>query len=192
MSLQGTNRFDRVDGDFFSGRQGGFFGGLVSSFEFAVDGDEGVLVEAGITLEARFGGFMEAEDVEIMAEKAQTVFKSGHRAVVLKGVGLALGEFDEGAVVLAGLGPCLGEMVGVELEKAVVFRRAADDDVLAVAAAFGDGIQSAREGFDVFDRNEIAYATCGDDRTRRRRDVGGNQAFQTGNYLRFQVPRHTL
>jgi len=56
----------------------GLKGGLPFGFEFAVDGNKGVLIEAGIALEARFGVLMEAEDVEIVTEEAQTVFEGSH------------------------------------------------------------------------------------------------------------------
>ena len=78
MSLQGTNGFDGVDGDFFSARQGGFEGGLAGCFEFAVDSDKGILVETGVAFEAGFGVLVETEDVEIVLEKAQTVLESSH------------------------------------------------------------------------------------------------------------------
>ena len=70
MSLQGTNGFDRIDGDLLISRESGFFGGLVRGFEFAVDGDEGILVETRVAFEARFRVFVETEDVEIVLEKA--------------------------------------------------------------------------------------------------------------------------
>ena len=165
ISLKGTKGFDRIDGDFVSGRQGGFFGGLVSCFEFAVDGDEGILVETRVAFEAGFRVLVETEDVEIVLEKAQTVLESGHRVVVLKRVSLALREFDEGTIILAGLRPRLGEMVRVELEEAVVFRRMADDDMFAVTAAFFDGVHGSPEGFVEFNGHKIAYTACGNDRT---------------------------
>ena len=185
MSLQGTNRFDGVDGDFVSGRQGGVFGGLVSGFQFAVDSDEGILVETRVAFEAGFGVLVETEDIEIVLEKAQTVLESGHRVVVLKRVSLALREFDKVAVVLTGLRPSLGEMVGIELEEAVVLRRMADDDMFAVTAAFLDGVHGSPEGFVTLNGHKIAYTACGNDRTGGGRRKIRNEAFQTGNYACF-------
>ena len=185
MSLQGTNRFDGIDGNFFSGRQGGFFGCLVGGFEFAVDGDEGILVETRVAFEAGFGVLVETEDVEIVLEKAQTVLESGHRVVVLKRVSLALREFDEGTIILAGLRPRLGEMVRIKLEETVMFRRMADDDMFAVTASFFGGVHGTPESFITFNGLKIAYTSCGNDRTGGGRRKIRNEAFQTGNYACF-------
>ena len=104
---------------------------------------------------------------------------------MLKRVSLALREFDEGTIILACLRPRLGEMVGIELEETVMFRRMADDDVFAVTAAFFDGVHGSPEGFVAFNGHKIAYTACGNDRTGGRRLIIRNKAFQTENYACF-------
>ena len=90
----------------------GCFGG---GLEGAVDADVGILVETGVTFEAGCGIFVAAEDIEIVLEKAQTPFEAFDRMVVLKGVRLALGLFDEFAVCDTCGRPMRREMVGIEL-----------------------------------------------------------------------------
>lgn len=143
MRLKVAERFDRVDGDFLVGEQSGLLGFEGGGFEFAVDGDERVLVETGITFEAWFRVLVAAEDIEIVLEKAETEFETGHRVVALQSVSLALGEFDEGSVVLTSLRPCLGEMVSIDLEEAVVLRGTADDDMFAETATFGGRVHGS-------------------------------------------------
>ena len=130
---------------YFDGRFCGLFGG---SLELTIDGNVGVLIEAGIRLHARFGLFAAFEDFEIVVEEAEMPFKACAGCVVLEGVGLALGFFDEFAIGHTGSRPRLGEMVGVELENFIVARIAAYDDMFAVFATFFVVIHGTAEGSD--------------------------------------------
>jgi hypothetical protein len=85
--------------------------------------------------------------------------EAGTRGVVLKGVGSALGFFDEFAVGYTSSRPCLGKMVGIELEDFVLARIAAHDNMFAVFATFFDVIHGTTEVFDAHGGLEVAYST---------------------------------
>ena len=85
--------------------------------------------------------------------------EAGTRGVVLKGVGLALGFFDEFAVGYAGCRPSLGKVVGVELEDFVLTRIAAYDDMFAAFIAVFDVVHGTTEVFDAHGGLEVAYST---------------------------------
>ena len=85
--------------------------------------------------------------------------EAGTRGIVLKGVGSALGFFDEFAVGYAGCRPCLGEMVGIELEDFVLARIAAHDNMFAVFATFFDVIHGTAEVFDAHCGFKVTYST---------------------------------
>ena len=151
VSAAGTQRtvVDRIKRDVIGGERlngyfGAFFGGLSSSFEFAVDGNVGVLVEAGIGLHAGFGFGSAPENREIMVQEADVPVDGGEGVVVLEGVRLSLGFLNEFTVRHAGRRPGLGEMVSIELEKlSSATRNTADDDVLVIVAAFLVGTHGA-------------------------------------------------
>ena len=104
--------------------------------EFAVDGNVGILIETGVAFEARFGLGVSFDFGEVMLEETDMPLQAGTGGVVLKGVGLALGEFDELAVGYAGIGPMGREMVRIELEETVSeARHTANDDMLAALVA---------------------------------------------------------
>ena len=61
--------------------------GLTCGLEFAVNGNIGVLVEAGITLETGFGLGSAYANGEVMLEETEFPFQAGTRGIVLEGVG---------------------------------------------------------------------------------------------------------
>ena len=72
---------DRGKSDILSGRRE-IFGGwllclLLCSFEFVIDSDVGILVEAGIALHARLGLFAAPEDTEIVLKETDAPFYGG-------------------------------------------------------------------------------------------------------------------
>ena len=86
--------------------------------EGAVDADIGILVETGVTFEAGRGIFVHAEDVEVMLKEAETPFEAFERVVVLEGMRLALGLFDEFAICDTCGRPMRREVIGVEFVEA--------------------------------------------------------------------------
>jgi hypothetical protein len=116
-------------------------------FEVTVDGDIDILIETGIAFETRFGVKAASDDTEIMAEEPDSPFEGGKGMVMFEGVGTALGLFDELAVCHASRRPGLWEVVGIELEVAVMFGCTADDDMFAVFIAFFDGVHGTPVGF---------------------------------------------
>ena len=152
----------------------------------AIDGNEGVLVEAGIGLEAWFGLGSDFEDVEVMTEETNTPFERFEGMVVFECVCLALGFFDEFTVFNAGSGPMRREMVGVELENGVFGACiTAYDDVFFVFAAFSLVIYGSTVRSDGIYEHKIAYASCGRSRNRRTWKVLLNNGVQTGKYACF-------
>ena len=132
--------FNRIEGDIFGGWLW-FEGFLLGCFEFAVDGNVGVLIEAGIGFEARFGLGTAFDYTEIMAEETYTPFKGCEGVIMFESVSEFLGRFDEFAVRYASSRPSLRKMVGIELEKgASMTRNTAYDDVFVVVACFFGGI----------------------------------------------------
>ena len=86
--------------------ESGFFGfgvGLgLSGLELAVDGHIDILIEAGIGFETGFRLGTAYEDIVIMVQEANVPFEGSSGVVMLEGVGLALGFFDEVSVGYAG------------------------------------------------------------------------------------------
>ena len=70
-------------------------------FQLAIDGDEGILIEAGIGFETRFGLLAAFENREIMVEETDTPFECFDRMIVLQGMCLTLRFFDQFAVCYA-------------------------------------------------------------------------------------------
>ena len=159
---------------YFDGRFLGLFSGGVCSFlgglELAVDGYVGILVEAGIGPHTGFRLFAAFEDFEIVVQEAEMPLEACTRGVVLKGVGLALGFFDEFAVSYAGSRPSLWEMVGVELEDFVITWITTNDNVFAAFIAVFDVIHGTTEVFDAHDGLEVAYSTGVEGRNLGRRN----------------------
>ena len=83
------------------------------SFKLTVEGDIGVLIETGVGFHARFGLGTAFEDPVIMEKETDTPLDTDKRMVVLKGVSLTLGFFDEFTVRYAGCGPVFGEVVSI-------------------------------------------------------------------------------
>ena len=76
------------------------------------------MVETGVAFKARSGLLAASKDTEIMGEEAYSPFETFVRKVVFKGMGLALGFFDEFAVRDTGFGPVFREVVGIEFVEA--------------------------------------------------------------------------
>ena len=92
--------------------------GIAGRLELAVNGNEGILVEAGIGFETGFGLGSTFVNVEIMTEETNPPFEGFEGMIVFERVGLALGLFDEFAVCDTCGGPMRREMVGIELMEA--------------------------------------------------------------------------
>ena len=152
----------------------------------AIDGNEGILVEAGIGFEAGFGLGSFFDDVEVMTEETNTPFEGFEGVVMFECVCLALGFFDEFAVFDAGSGPMRREMVGIELENGVFGTCiTADDDVFFVFTAFSLVIYGSTVRSDGIYEHEIAYASGGRSRNRWTWKVLLNNGVQTGKYACF-------
>ena len=154
--------------------------------KLAIDGNEGILVEAGIGLEAGFRLGSVFEDVEVMTEETNTPFEGFEGVVVFECVGLALGFFDEFAVFDAGSGPMRREMVGIELENGVFSARiTAYDDMFFVFSAFSLVIYGSTVRSDGIYEHKIAYTSGGRSRNRRTWEILLNNGVQTGKYVCF-------
>ena len=132
-------------------------GRLKGGLEVAVDGDVGILIEAGIGFEAGFGLLVVFEDTEIVLEEADPPFKGFAGGSMFEGMSTALGQFDDLTVGYAGLGPGLGEMVGIELKHAGTLGTLAHNNVFAAFLTDFEFIHGAREGLEGFARHEIAH-----------------------------------
>ena len=84
----------------------------------AIDGYIRELVETGVRFHARSGLLAAFDHTEIMREKAYSPLKAFVGKVMLKGMGLALGFFDEFAIRNTGFGPVLREVIGIEFVEA--------------------------------------------------------------------------
>jgi len=109
---------------------------LALRLELAIDGDVCILVKTGIALHAFFGLRAAFDDRKIMVEEPHAPSERLQRMVVLDGVSLFLGFFDQLAVGYTGFGPVGRKMVRVEFEESVAEARRADDDALFVVPAF--------------------------------------------------------
>ena len=183
---------ERLERNVFGGKLR-FEGFLSGGLEFAINGDVGILVEAGIALHARFGLFAAPEDAEIMPEEADTPFHGSIGMIVLEGVSHPLSRFNEFAVGNTAGRPGCREMVGIELQEvASAARNTADDDVFVVMTAFLNGIHGAPEHFDGCYGHEIAHSPSVGSGNLRMRRVVRDSALQTVFYDRFQVSSHLL
>ena len=173
----------------FCGSQGGLCGGLLGSLEFAVDSDEGVLIETGIGFHAGFGGGTAFEHTEIMAEETNSPFKGSEGVVVLECMSNFLGSFDEFAVRYAGRRPGFWEMVGVELmELASPAGGTADDNMLVVMTAFLTGVHDTIIHVNAERELQIANSATMGGGDFGVRNIARNNAIQTVFYYGFQVP----
>ena len=121
-----------------------WFGGFLAlGLQLAVDGDVGILVETGIALHAFFGLRAAFDDRKIMVKEPHAPSESLQGMVVLDGVRLFLGFFDQFAVGYTGFGPAGREMVGVEFEEPQTEARRADYDALFVVLAFFSCVHGA-------------------------------------------------
>lgn len=170
----------------FYGGQGGLGGGLLGSLEFAVDSDEGVLIETGIGFHAGFRGGTAFEHSEVMAEETKAPFKGSKGVVVLEGMSNFLGSFDEFAVRYAGRRPGFGEMVSVELmELASPARGTADDDVFVIMTAFLTGVHDTIIHVNAERELQIANSATMGGGDFGVRNIARNDATQTVFYYGF-------
>lgn len=168
------------------GKRGGFCGGLLGSLEFAVDSDEGVLIETGIGFHAGFGGGTAFEHSEIMAEETNSPFEGSEGVVVLEGMSNFLGSFDEFAVRYAGRRPGFWEMVGVELmELASPAGGTADDNMLVVMTAFLTGVHDTIIHVNAERELQIANSATMGGGDFGVRNIARNDATQTVFYYGF-------
>ena len=116
---------------------------LALGLQLAVDRDVCVLVETSIAFHAVFGLGTAFDDRKIMVEEPHAPSERLQRMVVLDGVSLFLGFFDQLAVGYAGFGPAGREMVGVEFEEPQTEARRADDDAFFVVPAFFSCVHGA-------------------------------------------------
>ena len=143
-------------------------------FEVAVDGNEDILVETGITTRAGFGVKAASEDTEIMLEETKSPFEGYGGVVMFEGMSTTLGLFDKLAIGYTSCRPGLGKMVGIELNKAVMFGSHASYDMFVVFATFFEGVDfSAISGIHA-DETEIAHTTSARSGFGRKRDVTAN------------------
>ena len=120
----------------FKNNRFGFGGFLALGLQLAVDGDVCVLVETSIAFHAFFGLGTTFDDRKIMVEEAHAPSEGFQGMVVLDGVSLFLGFFDQLAVGYAGFGPVGRKMVCVEFEETQTEARGADDYAFFVVQAF--------------------------------------------------------
>ena len=153
--------------------------GLKGRFEVAVDGDVGILIEAGIGFEARFGLLVVFDDTEIVLEEADTPFKGFAGGSMFEGMSASLGQFDDLTVGYAGLGPGLGEVVGIELKHAGTLGTLAHNNVFAAFLTDFEVIHGAREGLEGFTRHKIAHPLGINRGGRREFDESDTSARQT-------------
>ena len=133
--------------------------GLLLGFEVTIDTDVGVLIETGVGFEAGFGGVTTFDDTVIMTEETHSPFKGCIGVVVLKGMGITLGLFDEFAIGYTGCRPVRREMVGVALEVTVTVLTMPEDNMFAVVLAFFGSIHGTPEGIDACYGFKIAHAS---------------------------------
>ena len=114
----------------------GFGGFLALRLQLAVNGDVCVLVETSIAFHAVFGLGAAFDDRKIMAKEPHAPSEGFQGMVMLDGVRLFLGFFDQLAVGYASRRPVFRKMVGVEFEEPQTEARRADDDAFFVVLAF--------------------------------------------------------
>ena len=127
----------------FKNNRFGFGGFLALRLELAVDGDVCILVKTGIALHAFFGLRAAFDDCEIMVEEAHAPSEGFQGMVVLDGVSLFLGFFDQLTVGYTSFGPVGRKMVGVEFEETQTEARRADDYAFLVVLAFFSCVHGA-------------------------------------------------
>ena len=166
---------------------------MLRGFELAVDGDVGILVEAGIRPHARFGLGAASEDRVIMVEETDAPFEGIEGVIMLECVRSALCFFDEVAVRYTGSRPSLWETVRVELENMPsVTRDTTNDDVFFVMEPFLDGVHGTIEHRVELNRHNVTHSASVGGGNLRMRGVIGNHAFQTVFNDRFQMSCHVL
>ena len=154
----------------------------------AIDGDVRKLVKTGVAFKARSGLLSASKDTEIVREETYSPFEAFVRKVVFKGMGLALGFFDEFAVRDTGFGPVFREVVSIEFVEAQMMARGADNDAFTAFVSVFLRVHGSGEVCKERIEREIAHAfrvRCGLGRKRHKNETFGSQ---TGNYAIFQMP----
>ena len=133
-------------------------GALGDLLEMTVNADVGILIETGVPFYTRFGLFSAFEDTEVMDQETELPFVGFGRVVMLEGMGLTLGEFDEFAICYASSRPMRRKMVGIEFVQTYPKARRAHDDAFAALTAYFDGIHRSRNGSNADTGTEIPHA----------------------------------
>ena len=141
----------------FKNNRFGFGGFLALGLQLAVDGDVCVLVETSIAFHAIFGLCAAFDDRKIMVEEPHAPSERLQGMVMLDGVRLFLGFFDQLAVGYTGFGPVGREVVGVEFEETQTEARRADDDALFVVLAFLSRVHGTPQRFHFHRGMEIVH-----------------------------------
>lgn len=143
IGSQGTV-FDGIESDVVGRRrklESSLSRGIAGRLQLTIDGNVDVLIKTGVGFEARFRFGSALENQEVMLEETDTPFDRGMGVVMLEGMRLALGFFDEFTIGYAGFSPGLGEVVGIELEELPSeLGNTADNDMFFVAATFFVGV----------------------------------------------------
>ena len=173
--------WNRFESGFFCLGVGYGLGGL----ELAVDGYIGILIEAGIGFETGFRLGTAYEDIVIMVQEANVPFEGSSGVVMLEGVGLALGFFDEVSVGYACFRPMRREMVGVELEETASEGSTTSNDMFLIAASFFESVDFSEVSL----HHGIEFKVPHPSGVRRDSDriwnKSANIVLQTANYVRF-------
>ena len=133
-------------------------GALSDVLEMTKNADVGILIETGVPFYTRFGLLPTFENTEVMDEKTELPFVSLGRVVMLKGMGLALGKFDEFTVCYASSRPVRRKMVSIEFVQTFTEARRAHDDAFAALTSYFDGIHRSTEGIKAISETKIAHA----------------------------------
>ena len=167
--------------------KGGFFlGALGDLLEMTVDANVGILIETGVPFYTRFGLFSAFENTEVMDEETELPFVGFGRVVMLEGMCLTLGEFDEFTIRYASSRPMRRDMVSIEFEETFTETRRADDDMFATLPAFFDVVHRSPDAVDADTSTEIPHAFGVRRGVCRQIDESGNCSLQTRNYDIFK------
>ena len=98
---------------------------------------------------------------------------------MFESMGTALGFFDEFAISYAGRRPGLGEMVGIELDEAVMLRSHASYDMFTVFATLFESVYLSAVLGKHGDEMKIAYSTSAGSGFGRECDAVVNYGIKT-------------
>ena len=169
--------------------KGGFFlGALGDLLEMTVDANVGILIETGVPFYTRFGLLPTFENTEVMDQETELPFVSFGRVVMLEGMRLTLGKFDEFTVCYAGSRPMRREMVSIEFVQAYTKTGGTDNDAFTALPAYFNGIHRSTDGSKAGSETKIAHAFGMRRGIWRKGDKHGTFGLHSGNYDIFQMP----